>query len=269
MHGTLISVVPKFAAAVSFRYPVQASPEAWALPEGTVPESVPHDAAAERIKSVLVAWANRSPRHVWVARNLAIRWIPAQPSVGIDPDVCVLEPPPDAVGQLSSLCLWKPGHHPPPVCIEVVSANHPHKDYLAIQDRYAAMGTQELIVFDPLLVGPRSLGGPALLQLWRRDPVGVLERVHVGSAPAFSQVLEAWLLPDASQLDFADDRSGAHRWLNLEEQERAEKERERAEKEREHAEKERERAEKERERAARLDVERRLAELEDRIGKRR
>jgi Uma2 family endonuclease len=247
MHGTLHSVVAEFKAAVSLCYPVRTSPEAWVLPEGTVPESVPHDAAAERIKSVLVAWAARSPRPVWVARNLAIRWLEAQPSIGIDPDVCVLEPPPDAVQELASLYLWKPGHHPPPVCIEVVSAHHPHKDYVAIQDRYAAMGTQELIVFDPLLVGPHSLGGPVLLQLWRRNPVGVLERVHFGNTPAFSQVVEAWLVPDEGRLEFADDRAGEHRWLNIEGQERAEKERERA---------------------ARTDLERRLADLQSSIGSR-
>jgi hypothetical protein len=146
----------------------------------------------------------------------------------------------------------------------------------AAHDRYALVGTRELVVFDPFLAGPSALGGPVLLQLWRRDRVGMLERVHAGDTPAPSEVLGAWLIPTTTTLEIADDRDGARRWMTWEElaaakeaetaRERAEKERERAEKERERAEKERERAEKERERAARLELERRIAEVEAKVG---
>jgi hypothetical protein len=234
-----------------------------------VPESVPHQEAAEHLKDVLDAWAARTSRRVMIARNLAVRFLESLPSIGVDPDVCVLEPPPEAAATLSSLCTWKPGHVPPPVCFEIVSANHPHKDYAAIQDRYAALGTRELVVFDPLLAGPPSLGGPVALQLWRRDAVGLFERVSFGNAPVYSEVLEAWVIPAGSLLQLADDPHGRTRWQTPEEAAdaraeaaHAEKERERAEKERERAEKERERAAKERERAAREDLERRLAALE-------
>lgn len=64
-----------------------------------------------------------------------------------------------------------------------VSRNHPHKDYAELQDRYALVGTRELVVFDPFLAGPSALGGPALLQLWRRDRTGMLERVVAGKFP--------------------------------------------------------------------------------------
>jgi len=167
----------------------------------------------------------------------------------------VLEPPPPGAERLSSLCLWKPGHRAPSLSVEVVSASHPYKDYVAIQDRYAALGTRELCVFDPLLAGPATLGGPVPLQLWRRDALGALVLVHFGADPVFSEVLEAWLVPADARLEVADDRAGKQRWRTGEETERAEKEHERSEKERE-------RAEKERERAARLDLERRVAELE-------
>ena len=264
------------AVSIARQYPVQVRLEAWELPEGPVPESVPHDHAAEHLRRVLDAFAARSPRSLFVARNLAVRWLEERPGVGIDPDVCVLEPAPPNVEQLSSLCLWKPGHRAPTFALEVVSASHPYKDYAAIQDRYAALGALELCVFDPLLVGPASLGGPVALQLWRRDALGQLALVHFGSDAVFSEVLEAWLVPSDALLEVADDRAGKLRWLTGEEQalaetarERTEKERERAEKERERAEKElalaekeRERAEKERERTARLDLERRVAELE-------
>jgi hypothetical protein len=268
-------------AAVGVRYPVQSRLDAWVLPEGTVAESIPHDVAAQRLKSLLEVWIAQGGRPRIAARNLAIRWLESAPQVGIDPDVCLLEPPPPEVSELSSLCLWKPGHLPPSICFEVVSRNHPHKDYTELQDRYALVGARELVVFDPLLAGPRAFGGPVLLQLWRTDALGVLERVYAGSEPVLSEVLGAWLHPSRTALDIANDREGVDRWHTWEElkdlestraereriakeRERAEKERERAEKERERAEKERERAEKERERAARLELEQRLLALESR-----
>jgi hypothetical protein len=242
-------------AAVSLRYVVAPVTDDWVLPEGTVPESIPHDTAAQHLKLVLDAWAERSPRRVRVARNLAIRWLQERPQIGIDPDVCVLEPPPAAAEDLGALCLWKPGHVSPKLCFEVVSKNHPHKDYTNVQDRYAAIGSRELVVFDPLLAGPASLGGPVPLQLWRRDSTGLFERVHFGSEPAFSLVLEAWLLPRGRLLEIANDSAGEQLWKESADFERAEKERERAEKERE-------RAEKEREQAARMALEQRVADLE-------
>jgi Uma2 family endonuclease len=231
MHAILDDVTRLRNAAVSVRYAVRSIPEAWVLPEGTVPESIPHDEAAEYLKLVLRAWAARSPRNVRVARNLAVRWLEEMPQIGIDPDVCVLEPPPPDADDLGSLRLWQPGHRPPALCIEVVNANHPHKDYAAIQDRYAAIGTAELVVFDPLLAGPPALGGPVSLQLWRRDDVGLFERVHFGERPAYSNVLEAWLVPDGRLLRIKDDLHASDHWPTGEERERAEKERERAEKE--------------------------------------
>jgi Uma2 family endonuclease len=221
MHGTLVDMKP---AAVSVRYAVRAIPEAWILPEGNVPESIPHGAAARYLELVLGAWAERSSRNVHVARNLAIRWVQELPKVGVDPDICLLEPPPPGVDDLRSLRLWEPGHLPPPLCIEVVSTTHPSKDYATIQDRYAAMGTTELVVFDPLLAGPAALGGPVLLQLWRRDDSGTFERIHFGDDPVFSRVLEAWLVPEGRGLRIKDALDRAVYWLTGEERERAEKE---------------------------------------------
>jgi hypothetical protein len=271
-----VSELKPDVVGVAVRYPVRVRFDAWVLPEGTVPESIAHDVAAQRLKLLLEAWAARSSVPRTVARNLAIRWQATAPRVGIDPDVCVLEPPPPSVNELGSLCLWKPGHAPPSICFEVVSRNHPHKDYAELQDRYAFIRTRELVVFDPLLAGARVHGGPLLLQLWRRDPLGLFERVAGGDQPVFSEVLGAWLVPTPTTLEIADDREGLQRWPTWEDQmlaertekerERTEKERERAEKERERAEKERERAEKERERAARLDLEQRLAQLERKLG---
>jgi hypothetical protein len=199
---------------VLIRYPVRPSPEAWVLPEESVPEAPIHDEVAEALKLLLRAWAARSASKLRVARNLAIRWLEEHPSTGIDPDVCVLAPPPDDFDEVASLCLWKRGHTAPPLCFEIVSAGRPHKDYVALQDRYASMGTHELIVFDPLLAGPKSLGGPVALQLWRRDSSRAFERVHFGNGPVYSEVLDAWVIAEGRSIAVAEDRAGKRRWQN-------------------------------------------------------
>jgi hypothetical protein len=232
MQGTL-SDVPGVNATVQLRYSIGAVPDSWVLTEDKVPESTLHHDVAQRLELVLSAWAERTPRPVRIAGNLAVRWIETAPRVGIDPDVCVLEPaPPER--DVTSLRLWQPGHVAPPLCFEIVSANHPHKDYREIQDRYAAMGTSELIVFDPLLVGPEALGGPVPLQKWSRKG-DLFEREAFGNAPVYSTVLGAWVLPRGERLHIADDREGTLLWRTAEEHARSLMRRERAQKERERA----------------------------------
>jgi len=243
----MLSPTMQTRAGISIRYVVKAKPEAWVIPEGPVPESTAHDAAVLRVFLLLTAWANARPS-ARVARNLALRWLEAHPRTGIDPDACVLEPAPADFDSLTSLRLWEPNRLAPTFCAEVVSHSHPYKDYSEIHERYAALGAFELFVFDPMLYGPRTLGGPVALQLWRRDALGAFERVHFGNDPVYSQALDAWLSVERQQLVISDDRNATRRWLTGEERERAEKERERAEKERE--------------RGAREALERRVAELE-------
>jgi hypothetical protein len=210
------SILPvmQLPVTVSIRYPVRPSPDEWVLPEESVPEAPIHDEVAEALKLLLRAWAARSTTKLRIARNLAIRWLKEYPTTGIDPDVCVLAPPPDNFDELGSLCLWKEGHTAPPLCFEIVSAGRPYKDYVALQDRYASMGTHELIVFDPLLAGPKSLGGPVALQLWRRDATRAFERVHFGPGPIYSEILDAWVIAEGRALFIADDRAGKERWQN-------------------------------------------------------
>jgi hypothetical protein len=155
--------------------------------------------------------------------------------------VCVLDPAPPEP-HLRSLRTWEPGHVAPRLAFEVVSESHPNKDYATIQDRYAALGVPELVVFDPLLAGPAALGGPVLLQVWRRSDTGVLERVYFGDGPAFSEQLQAWLRPSNVTLEISDSPEGRVPWQTGEE-----------------------RAEKERERAARITAEERVAELEQKL----
>lgn len=278
---------------VSLRYPVQPDLEAWVLPEGKVPESTTHFMTVHRICELLLAWIERcrGERSLRVAADLAVRWLQEHPRTGADPDVCVIEPAPADFDDLVSLKLWEPGRLPPRLAIEVVSTNFPHKDYGRIQERYAALGVEELVVFDPLLSGPRSLGGPVPLQLWRRDATRAFERVQFGADPVYSNVLEAWVIARGRDLDIADDRQGKHRWLTAQERleaqqaeigraqanaeraqanaERAQADAERAQADaaRAQADAERAQADAERERQARLDLEARMRELEAKLSR--
>jgi hypothetical protein len=215
-----------------------------------------------------MAWAERTQNGARIARNLAVRWMMDHPTTGIDPDVAVLLPGPADFDDLSSYRLWEPDRPPPPLAVEIVSGGHPYKDYGWVHEGYAALGALELLVFDPLLVGPKSLGGPVSLQLWRRDVTGAFERVHFGNEPVYSQALDAWFSAAGRRLDISEDRAAKRRWPTLEEaaaaQAKAEAARATIEAERATAEAERATTEAERERARREDLERQLSELQSR-----
>jgi Uma2 family endonuclease len=236
--------------------------EQWVLEEDTVPEAAWHDQTLELLKAILVHWVRRSHRDAAIFRDLAVRVQRDRPSVGISPDIILVEPAPPGANELSSLRLWEPGNAVPSLVIEVVSPGHPSKDYVEVPDQCAALGVRELVVFDPLGVGPKSHGGPALLQLWRSG-LGGFTRVAVGNGPFHSEVLGAHLVvtDEGRRLRFSVDPEGHELWLTAEETERTQKEAERrtAEAERRIAETERRTAEAER-RAA--EAERRTAEAE-------
>ncbi len=193
-------------------YDVPKSHPGWELPEETMPESVPHDSAVELLKAILSWWAH-SQVNVQVARNLAIRWDPSRPAVGVDPDVCVLSPSPSDGATLTSLRTWVPGHGPPRLAIEVVSETNATKDYALSPDKYAASGVEELWIFDPQLAGPRVHGGPVRLQVWRRTE-GVFVREYAGDGPAWSTVLGAWAVVTEgwSKLRVASSADGTGVW---------------------------------------------------------
>ncbi len=245
--------------------PVPPTLDRWELEDEDVPETVLHQRIIDLLLEIFRAWASRDRRDALVGSNLAVRFDRAHPRRGVAPDVYVVEPAPPEGEATTSLRLWEEGHHPPRVAVEVVSENTAKKDY-DLEDgpaRYAAAGVKELWVFDPLLLGPNTAGGPWVLQVWRRSPKGSFRRVYQGAGPAYSRELRAWLVvTDAgARLRLAEDAAGKRLWPTVEEEERAAKERERAAKERERAAKERERAEKEAERSRREAAEAEVARL--------
>ena len=121
-----------------------------------------------------------------------------------------------AARELASLCTWKPGHAVPRLAIEVVSESHPYKDYVDVQEKYAACGAPELWVLDPHLRGPRHHGGPVALQVWRRQSDGAFARVHAGAEPYRSPALGAWVAVLDAGVRISDDAAGREPWLTRE-----------------------------------------------------
>jgi Uma2 family endonuclease len=207
---------------VAIRYEVPRSSPDWTLPEVPVPESVLHDQTVLLVQQLLAAWVERMRVSAQVARNLAVRWDEQRPKVGIDPDVCVIEPRTPEGDELTSLCTWKSGHAPPKLAIEVVSAGHPYKDYAEAPEKYAACGIEELWIFDPKLEGPKRAGGPHRIQVWRR--VGdEFVREYAGPGPAWSEAVKAWLVATAEgeRLRISDDDAGTRWWRTSDEEARA------------------------------------------------
>ena len=204
-----------FARRIEIVYDVPDTDERWVLEEENVPESALHDEIIRLLVEVLKAWARRSERDVRVGRNLALRWNQALPRVGVDPDVYVVEPAPPEGDATTSLCTWKPGHVAPRVAIEIVSETTAEKDYAEGPEKYAASGTGELWVFDPLMAGPALRGGPFVLQVWRREPSGRFQRVYAGEGPVRSEALGGWLVvtEGGQRLRLAEDEEGSRMWL--------------------------------------------------------
>lgn len=197
------------------RYEVPGFSERWTISEEPVPESAWHDASVQLLKALLVAWLARTARAAAVYRNLAIRVRSDRPKVGFDPDLCLIEPAPPEGSDLDSLKLWQPGHPAPALVIEVVSQNHPTKDYTEVPEKCAAAGVAELVVFDPKLAGPHTGGGPHLLQIWQRADRDSFVRVHAANTAGLSPLLGAWWTPveGGQRLGIADDAAGTKTWL--------------------------------------------------------
>lgn len=197
----------------------------WRIDEEDMPETPLHDHALDLLVQVLRERLARTGENASVHRNIAVRFDRARPMIGCDPDVCVHRP---AIPEgETSIRLWLPERSAPTLAVEIVSAESGRKDYFDNPDRYAACGTDELWIFDPLRVGPDDHGGPWRLQVWSRRPDDRFLRVYAGEGPAYSELLEAWVVvtEEGRRVRVADDEEGRALWPTAEEAQRAAKER--------------------------------------------
>lgn len=211
-------------------YSVPRQRDGWELSDEHMPESVLHDEALELLKAVLAFWVKRQRLDALVARSLAVRWEERHPRIGLDPDIALFQPAPPGAAELKSVRTWLEGHAPPVVAVEVVSNANPRKDYTIAPDKYAASGAGELLIFDPLLCGPKTHGGPFLLQLWQRNARGELVRTYTGEGPVRSPHFGAYFIVshDRRSLRLSEDAQGNVLWPTEAEAIRAENEAARA-----------------------------------------
>ena len=221
--GVLPSALMVPVPRVIHAHEIAPDPERWVLTEETVPESRRHDRDCERVRGLFLRWAEVVEREVMVSRNLAVRWDEAHPQYGVDPDVCIVEPPPAGADNLPSLRLWEKDHRAPLLAVEIVSENHPTKDYVRAPEKYAVCGVGELWVLDGELVGPRADGGPHRIQVWRRGEGGAFVRVYAGAGPAWSEAVRGWIryLPGEQTFSLSSDKAGLERWLTPHEADQA------------------------------------------------
>lgn len=247
---------------VELSYEVPFSLPGWVVEDDAkVPEPTTQDYCLTELMSRMRCRFARTGRDAQLHRNRAVRWNQSQPAVGVDPDLCVLEPSPQTDDRTPrSICTWKPGFAPPVLAVEVVSDTTAEKDYLEGPQKYAASGTRELWVFDPQRLGPTKQGGPWVLQVWERARNGRFRRTFAGDGPAWSEVMQCWLLPAADDIHLllCDDEEGEHPWPT--EAEYGARQKRRAQRHKQRAEQEKQRAEQER--AEKESALARIAELE-------
>lgn len=148
-----------------------------------------HAQAVELFVQVLKALLAAQQRKAHVAWDVFVEWDPSDPRARVSPDAFLLDgQPPDI--EPSMWCTWEPGCDPPPFALEIVSDKSRTKDYDRSPLRYAALGAEELAVFDPEPRGAEA----SPLQLYRRNARGQFLRVYAGRGPVESKVLGAWLV---------------------------------------------------------------------------
>jgi Uma2 family endonuclease len=210
---------------------------------GESPEQHDVIAVAEQLLNEIAR--EREWTGVLIGGNAFYQWVEAHPKVQVSPDVYVMDRPPGRLPKCFQT--WKPGIHPPRLAIEIVAGDK-KKDFKDAPARYAQLGCQELIIFDPA-ASSRSRKPP--LTVFRRDEDGRFVLRSAGKGPVYSETADVWFVAvsedGAPLLRLARDKA-----RSAEADARAEAERARTEAERARTEAER----------ARDEAQRRVAELE-------
>ena len=203
---------------------------------------------SEELRRIIEAWLASRGTPMFVGADQSFYWKQFDPSEGIAPDVYVLPGAPLGV-RVGAWKVWETGLVPS-FAMEIVSTDV-DKDYVRSPAKYARLGVEELVVFDPDYADDASR---ARFQVFRKGKRGLLQVEATRGDRVRSKVLGCFLRAVGQgggiRVRLASGRSGETLVPNETEALASEKtERKRAEAEREHAEAERERAETERERA--------------------
>jgi hypothetical protein len=211
--------------------------------------------------SLLRLFFARAGKKVWVDFDQHIGIDPRDRRLTVAPDVYVLPQPEPPAAQGATWFPWE--HHGliPTLAFEFVSRSNRKKDYLVAPDKYAHLGVQELVIFEPWKHQPglRAQGEVETLRVFRLDEKRQWRQVYGGDGPTRSQVLGLWLHEtEDGKLLLTEDRWGKRALLTPEEtlqveqearrlaEERADQEAKRADQEAKRADLEAKRLEKER-----------------------
>ena len=148
-----------------------------------------HAVAVKLFVDTLFALIAEQARKAYVGWDVFVEWDPNDPRARVSPDAFILDGQDPTIAP-SMWQTWAPGCDPPPFALEIVSPRSRAKDYDTSPPRYAALGVQELAVFDAAPSGDDAYP----LQLFRRSSRGQFLRVYAGAGPAWSEVLGAWLV---------------------------------------------------------------------------
>jgi Uma2 family endonuclease len=183
--------------------------------EGKMGQGGAHATAVKLFVDALLAWLAEKARKAYVAWDVFVEWDPNDPRARVSPDAFILD------GQAPTITpsmwqTWEPGCDPPPFALEVVSSRSRTKDYDGSPLRYAALGSEELAIFDPEPHGDDAFP----LQVFRRTPRGQFLRLYAGPGPVKSEVLGAWLVvvDEGAHVRLARDAAGAELVPTAEEQ---------------------------------------------------
>lgn len=214
-----------------------------------------HGGAVQLAVDAVTALRDEQGRAAYIGWDVFVEWDPNDARARVSPDLFVLDGQPAAITP-SIWQTWRPGCDPPRFAMEIVSPKSRAKDYDWNPARYAALGVEELCIFDAEPRGEEAFA----LQLYRRNDRGQFLRVYAGPGPVKSAVLGAALVvvDGGAHVRVARDAEGKD--LVLTGKERAQRAEERARDADERARAERERAETERERAEAAEA--RVRELE-------
>jgi Uma2 family endonuclease len=214
----------------------------------------------ELLRPLIERWYAQLGKPTFVGADQFIYYAHRHPSKVVAPDIYVLPGVPPG-RRIKSWKTWKTGIVPS-LAIEVVTSDDHEKDYREAPERYAELGVNELIVFDPDFEKNEDR------VRWQRYRKLKRSFALVESTDADrirSRVLGCFLRVvgegDAARVRLGTAPTGDVLVLTEAEAERAAKEAERAAKEAERAAKEAERAAKEAERAAKEAALQRVAEL--------
>jgi Uma2 family endonuclease len=170
--------------------------------------------------SILRVSLAEQQRPAYVGWDVFVEWDPSDPRARVSPDTFLLEgQPADLVPSIWQT--WQPGCDPPRFALEVVSDRSRVKDYEVSPLRYAALGVEELAVYDAEPRGPEAYA----VQLYRRNARGQFLRAYAGPGPVESLVLGRWLVVTEGGLRLARDAQGQDLVPSFEERAHAAEER--------------------------------------------